>query len=139
MTFDPGQQGWKLQRDPENPGFTGLTGPFWARQEGDGLWAYAFQAQLKHLNGRGMVHGGMLMTFADQALGKTVYHAVDRQPCVTVSLNNQFVAPAREGDFLEGRGRIVRRTRSLVFIQGGLSVAGNDVLVCDGIWKILGQ
>ncbi|MEL3890740.1 PaaI family thioesterase [Ferrovibrio sp. MS7] len=139
MTFDPGQHGWKPERNPENPGYTGLVGPLWSRQEAEGQWAYAFLAEPKHLNARNLVHGGMLMTFADQFMGRTVYHAVNRQACVTVGLNSQFVAPAREGDLVEGRGRIVRRTRSLVFIQGSLTVAGAEVMVCDGIWKILGQ
>ncbi len=139
MTFDPGQHGWKPHRNSDNPGFTGLIGPLWARLEENGLWAYAFQAAPQHLNARGVVHGGMLMAFADHAIGMTVWTAVDRRPCATVSLNNQFVAPARPGDWLEGRGRIVRQTRSLVFMQGTISVAGAEVLVCDGIWKILGE
>ncbi len=139
MTFDPGLQGWKLHRTADNPGFTGLIGPLWTRQAPDGLWQYAFQAQPQHLNAIGIVHGGMLMSFADHALGMMVWHAVARRACATVSLNNQFVAPARTGEWVEAAGRIVRQTRSLVFIQGSVSVGGAEVLICDGIWKILGE
>jgi uncharacterized protein (TIGR00369 family) len=138
MTFDPGSQGWKPHRNLDNPGFIGLIGPLWARLEAEGQWAYAFQAGPQHVNGRGIVHGGMLMSFADHALGMIVWTAVERRACVTVGLNNQFLAPVQQGDWVEGRGRILRQTRSLVFIQGALSVAGKEVMVCDGIWKILG-
>ncbi len=35
------------------------------------------------------------------------------------------------------RAEIVRKTRSLVFIRGQLTVGARVVLAADGIWKIL--
>ena len=37
------------------------------------------------------------------------------------------------------RGRIVRQTRSLIFIQGTATVGDKPVLTSEGIWKVLGQ
>jgi len=131
-------EGWKIHRGSTEAGFTGLIGPLWARQEAGG-WAYAFAAEVRHTNRSGVLHGGMLMSFIDHALGLMVWEAVDRRNCTTVGLNHQFVAPARPGDWLEARGRVIRRTRSLVFVQGGITCGDREILVADGIWKIIGE
>jgi len=78
------------------------------------------------------------MSFADDALGMTVWMAADRQPCTTVQLNTQFVAPVRAGEFVESRVEVLRRTRTLVFVRGTLAVGDRTVVHADGVWKILG-
>ena len=55
-TFDPAAAGWEPYRDE---GFIGLVGPFWSRPSGDS-YLYAFLAEPKHHNRRGVVQGGML-------------------------------------------------------------------------------
>lgn len=138
MTFDPTSTGWK-QRSGQGP-FTQQVGPMWVKRETEGPdgSAYALLAEERHTNSRGVVHGGMLMTLADHVLGWIVWDAVDRAPCATVSLNSQFIAAVKPGDFVEMRGRIVRKTRSLIFIQGTATVDGKPVLTAEGIWKVLG-
>jgi uncharacterized protein (TIGR00369 family) len=131
--FDPAAQGWSLR---EPVGFSGLTGPFWWRQEGDG-WAYGLLAEARHANGHGIIHGGMLVTLCDNTLGLTVWHAAGRKPCVTVQLNTQFLASVRPGEFIEGRGEILRRGRSMVFVRGVLTVGDRMVAAADGVWKLL--
>ena len=86
---DPLASGWHLVEDE---GFMATVGPIYAR---DGI--YAFRAEQKHANLVGVVHGGMLMSFADDVLGMTVWEAAGRKPCTTVQLNHQFIAPARIG------------------------------------------
>ncbi|HEX6958573.1 MAG TPA: PaaI family thioesterase [Ferrovibrio sp.] len=135
MTFDPVSAGWK-QRHGQGP-FTQLVGPVWAKREAEGS-AYGFLAEERHTNSRGVVHGGMLMTFVDHGLGWIVWDLVEHRACATVSLNTQFVAAVKPGDWVELRGRLVRQTRSLIFIQATVTVAERTVLVADGIWKILG-
>ena len=139
MTLDPAAAGWK-QRSGQGP-FTVTVGPIWVKREKDGAdgSAYALLAEERHTNSRGVVHGGMLMTLADHVLGWMVWDAVDRVACATVSLNNQFIAAVKPGDFLEMRGRIVRQTRSLIFIHGTATVGDRTVLTAEGIWKVLGQ
>lgn len=141
MTFDPTAAGWK-QRTGQGP-FTREVGPIWVKRENEATGAtgsaYGLLAEERHTNSRGVVHGGMLMTFADHTLGWMVWDVVERAACATVSLNNQFIAAVKPGDFVEMRGHIVRKTRSLVFIQGTATVGGNTVLTSEGIWKILGQ
>ena len=135
VPFDPRTTGWKpLPAE----GYPALIGPFLARREGEGAWRYGFLAEPRHLNKGGVVHGGMLMSFADDVLGMTAWAAVDRQPCTTVQLNTQFVAPARTGELVEGRAEVLRRTRTLLFMRGTLAVGDRTVVHADGVWKILG-
>ena len=59
--------GWKTV---ENTGFLQLIGPLWQRLV-DGVHEYALIAEDKHHNRRGLVQGGVLMTFADRTCGIT--------------------------------------------------------------------
>ena len=130
---DPAQAGWKKR---ELEGFFGLVGPMWTRQD-DAGWAYAFVAEAKHLNRAGVVHGGMLATLLDHALSAIAWEGAERRPCVTVQLDVQYLAPVRPGQLVEARGRIARRTASLVFLQGNLTVQAEEVATASAILKIL--
>jgi len=131
--FDPAAAGWEPYRDE---GFIGLVGPFWMRQCGDS-YRYAFLAQPKHENRRGVVQGGMLMTFADRSMGMTCWYANGRQPQATVQLNVHFIDAVQIGEFVEARCKVVRRTRSLIFMSGELVVGSRVVATASGMWKTL--
>lgn len=128
-----GAEGW---RSKSLPGFAGLIGPLWARKETDS-WAYGLLAAPQHLNPAGVVHGGLLTALMDHALSAIAWEALGRRACVTVQLDTQFLAAARAGQFLEARGRILRETSSLVFMQGELSVKGNAVAAASAVLKLM--
>ena len=134
--FDPATAGWKrLQPD----GYPALIGPFWYKRDADGRgFRYAFPAEARHLNMGGVVHGGMLMSFADDTLGMTVWEAAGRKPCTTVQMSTQFVSPVKLGEFVEGRAEVLRTTRSVVFVRGLVTVGERTIVHADGVWKILG-
>jgi len=119
-------------------GFADRMGPLWTRREGD-AWAYAILATADHLNPAGHVHGGLLCALFDHVVSAVAWQAVGRQPCVTVQLNTQFLAPAREGQLLEGRARVTRATASLVFVEGVISVATDEVMRGASVQKIMAR
>ncbi len=129
----PAAGGW---RQRALPGFVGLVGPLWTRKE-EGGWAYGLLAGPQHLNPAGLVHGGLLTTLVDHALSAIAWEAVGRRACVTVQLDTHFVAAARGGQFLEARGRVVRATSSLVFMQGQVAVAGTEIVGASAVLKLL--
>jgi uncharacterized protein (TIGR00369 family) len=54
----------------------------------------------KHMNGLGIVHGGVYATLLDAAQGHAVTFCPDparTRICVTISLTTSFLSPAREG------------------------------------------
>jgi acyl-coenzyme A thioesterase PaaI-like protein len=78
----------------------------------------------------------MLTTLLDHALSAIAWEANERKPCVTVQFDVQFVAPAHPGDFIEARGRVVRQSSSLVFLQGGPTVRSAEIATASAILKI---
>jgi acyl-coenzyme A thioesterase PaaI-like protein len=133
VPFDPAAAGWEPYRDQ---GFIGLVGPFWMRQSGDS-YLFAFMAAQKHHNRRGVVQGGMLMTFADRSMGMTCWYANERQPQATVQLDVHFIDAVQIGEFVEAKCRVVRRTRSLIFMSAELVVGTRVVATANGVSKTL--
>ncbi len=135
-SFDPAAAGWELFPDG---GFIDHVGPIWTRTGPSGLKSFAFVAQPKHANLIGLVHGGMLMTLADRALGVAGWDAAGGRPSVTIQFDMQFVSSAKMGEFAELAPEVVRLTSSLVFLRGTLTVAGRAVATASGVWKILNR
>ncbi len=116
--------------------FARAVGPLYVR-EGEPA-RFGFLAEARHGNRREAVHGGMLMTLADQVLGLTVMQAVGLDtPVVTVSLHCDFVSAAMPGDWIEGEATVTRMTRSLIFVRGSLVHGDRVVLSAAGVWKKL--
>ncbi len=128
---DPAADGWVPIADD---GFIDHIGPLYVRAQ-DG--AYAFRAEQRHANLIGVVHGGMLMSFADRALGETAMRAADGANCVTIQLEMKFIDVGRLGDWITMTPQAVKRTGSLVFMRGDVLDGTRLVASADGVWKIL--
>jgi len=77
----------------------------------------AFQAGPEHVNLQGLVHGGMLATLADTAMGLAVRTTLEPgRRHVTVQLGIEFLSPGREGRIV-ARGRTVKIGRQLGFAE----------------------
>ena len=133
-TRDLAADGWQPDDDE---GFVALVGPIWRRASGD-TDRYAFVAEPKHYNRGGVVHGGVLMTFADRAIGRTCRYANAHQPQATIQLDVHFVDAVQVGEVVEAKCRVVRRTRVLMFASAELMVGMRVVATANGVWKALG-
>lgn len=120
-------------------GFYGLVGPAYLAEAG-GRRRFGLRAEERHTNPDGPIHGGLLMTVMDMVLSATVDHALGGGiPFSTVSLNCDFLAPVKPGDWIEGEGEITRRTAALAFLRGRLSVAGSDIMTASGVWRVFAK
>jgi len=133
LTRDGVPEGWVQQ---PAKAFGTLVGPFYRPPGGDTAKC-GFVADERHGNKRGVVHGGMLATAFDVALGNASWNAASQQPCATAQLNVQFVGAMQLGEFASIQMEVVRVTRSLVFLRGVMTVGDRVVATADGIWKIL--
>lgn len=104
-----------------------------------GAKRYALRVDARHVNGRGVVHGGMCLTYADAALGQAAWDATDHAPTVTLNMQAQFLRGAVVGDLIEVAPEVVRKTRALLFIRGDFTVEGETVFVVQSLWKLLGE
>ena len=96
-------------------------------------------SEAKHLNFTDIVHGGMLTTLADQAMGMTALRASGNKPHATIELNMQFIGAVRLNEFVEAHCEVVRITRAIIFKQCRLVVGTRPVANATGIWKIRGE
>ncbi|HQT78099.1 MAG: hypothetical protein B7Z80_18595 [Rhodospirillales bacterium 20-64-7] len=135
--YDPAADGWRPMPRAALPGGLGI--PF-ARRDGQ-QWLYGLQTTDEHANPSGVVHGGVLMAFADHGLSLLAWAAAERAPCTTIQLNTHFLDAIRPGAFIFLRGEVTRRTRGLVFLRGLISAQGTEapreVGAVDGIWRVL--
>lgn len=115
--------------------FETLTGPFFFRTDDDGSVRGAFVPESQHLNGGGIVHGGALMTFADATLGALIYIGLNGQFAVTVTFNSEFVGSGIAGAPVYATGRVVRETKSMVFLQAQLEQNDQPIFAFSSAMK----
>src|ERR1700712_5202789 len=126
-------EGWKIV---ETTGFMHLIGPLWQRRVGEDL-EFALITEDKHHNRRGLVQGGVLMTFADRTCGMTARHVSGKPTMATVQLDTHFVESGKIGEVLVSKPHVVRTTRSLVFITTEVTVDKRCIAMASGVFKIL--
>ena len=126
-------EGWKIV---ETTGFLHLIGPLWQRTV-DGELEFALITEDKHHNRRGLVQGGVLMTFADRTCGMTARHVSGKPTMATVQLDTHFVESGKIGEVLISKPHVVRTTRSLIFITTEVTVDKRCIAMASGVFKIL--
>jgi acyl-coenzyme A thioesterase PaaI-like protein len=125
--------GWSIA---ETTGFLSLVGPLWQRLV-DGEPEFAIITEDKHHNRRGLVQGGLLMTFADRSCGMTARYVSGRPTLATVQMDTHFVEAGKIGEILVSKPRVVRSTRSLIFVSTEVTVDKRCIAMANGVFKIL--
>ena len=120
----------------ETTGFISLVGPLWERRH-DGTYEYALITEDKHHNRRGLVQGGVLMTLADRTCGMTARYVSGRQTMATVQFDTHFMEAGKIGEILISRPRVVRATRSLIFMSTEISADKRCIAMANGVFKFL--
>lgn len=87
----------------------------------DGRAAFEMTVAEKHLRTLGLLHGGVMASLLDTAMG---FAAVTKAPegfhVVTVQLNMNFTAPAYRGDVLTATGEILHLGKKTAVARGEL-------------------
>ena len=125
-------EGWSIV---DTTGFLQLVGPLWQRAV-DGDQEYALITEDKHHNRRGLVQGGVLMTFADRTCGITARHVSGKPMLATVQMDTHFVEAGKIGEILISKPHVVRSTRSLIFITTEITVDRRCIAMASGVFKI---
>jgi acyl-coenzyme A thioesterase PaaI-like protein len=125
--------GWTIA---ETTGFMHLIGPLWERLV-NGELEFALITDDKHHNRRGLVQGGVLMTFADRTCGITARFVSGKPTLATVQLDTHFVEAGKIGEILISKPHVVRSTRSLIFITTEVTVDKRCIAMASGVFKVL--
>src|SRR3979411_3314758 len=117
----------------ETTGFLSLVGPLWQRIV-NGEHEYALVAQDKHHNRRGLVQGGLLMTFADRSSGMTARLVWGPPTLAAVQMDTHFVDSGKIGEILISKPRVVRATRSLIFTTTEVTADKRCIAMASGVF-----
>lgn len=98
-------------------GFHELVGPLYMAKR-DGRIVVGLRMAPRHANAVASMHGGMLLTLVDTALTVAAMRAAPKgQYAVTSTLTSDFIAPARDGDWVEAEVEVLRAGRSVIYLQ----------------------
>jgi uncharacterized protein (TIGR00369 family) len=115
--------------------FLDLIGPVYTRA-GEGAVLLGLRARTEHLNTRGFVHGAILAALLDVVCGRNCAVRAGLPGLVTVSLTVDFVAAARDGDWLEASATVTRVGRRLAFAHGRVEAQGKPVATANGVFAV---
>ena len=115
--------------------FENTVGPFAYRYDENDKPVCALNSKPHHCNASGMLHGGLLMSFADFCLFMIAERDMAGQHGVTLAMNTEFVGAVGAGQRITSTGEVVRNTRSLVFVRGVIKAGDQTLLSYSGIIK----
>ncbi|TAN54778.1 MAG: PaaI family thioesterase [Betaproteobacteria bacterium] len=116
-----------------------LIGPLYSCGEG-GQLEIGLRVERKHCNARGTVHGGVLATLADVALGYAMAFATDPPTtAVTASLSLDFAGSATPGDWLQTKVDIQKQGSRLAFANCYISKGGERIVRASAVFLVTGR
>jgi uncharacterized protein (TIGR00369 family) len=97
----------------------------------------SLEAQSHHMNIIGIVHGGVLSSLLDNAMGIAVMATRPEDKVVTTNLNVHFVSPLKEGKLIV-TAEIVHQSRKMITTQGRVTDAeGNLSTIGTGSFRVI--
>ena len=100
---------------------------------------YEFKSVINenHLNAAGITHGGYLAALIDAGAGTAAHRSAQNAPCVTISLDLKYIGASKIGDEIIGNVKILKKTKTLVFLFCELKCNDKIITSASGVWKIL--
>ena len=102
---------------------------------------YEFKSTIceNHLNSAGITHGGYISSLIDAGAGTAAHRAASNAPCVTISLDLKFIGASKVDDEIIGKVKILKKTKTLVFLFCELKCNDKIITSASGVWKILAK
>jgi len=123
--------------DETNKGFMKHLGGLELKKINETHYEFIVEVKEMHLNTGKIAHGGFLSTIADTGMGTAAHRVAGDRRCVTINLNVKFISAGQLGDKLKGKVEILKKTKTLVFINCKISNNKEIVVSASGTWKIL--
>ena len=119
--------------------FAEHVGPFYVRDSPDGRPVLGLFAADEHANRGGAIHGGLLATLCDVAVGYAVRTQTDDDisAAVTVSLTTDYLAPAKPGAWLEARATVEKLGGRLAFADCAVTADSREVVRARAVFSVL--
>jgi uncharacterized protein (TIGR00369 family) len=127
----------KKNMDETNKGFMKYLGGLDLKKINETEYEFSVDIKEMHLNTGQIAHGGFLSTIADTGMGTAAHQVAGDRRCVTINLDMKFIAAAKLGEKLDGKVKILKKTKTLVFINCLISNGKGLISAASGTWKIL--
>jgi uncharacterized protein (TIGR00369 family) len=113
-----------------------MIGPLFSKGKGADL-AIGLRVQAKHCNARGTVHGGILATLADVALGYTLASATTPPAnLVTANLTLDYAGTAKVGDWLQTHVDIQKHGSRLAFANCYITAGEQRIVRASAVFLV---
>ncbi len=119
------------------PGFMKHNGGLLFRKISENEYEFKSTINNNHLNAAGITHGGYLSALIDAGAGTAAHRSADNAPCVTISLDIKFIGSSKVNDEIYGKVKILKKTKTLIFLFCELNCNSKIITSASGIWKIL--
>ena len=129
----------KFEQISIKPGFMKHNGGLLFRKTSENEYEFKSTISKNHLNSVGITHGGYIASLIDTGGGTAVHRAAGDYPCVTVSLDIKFIGQTKEGDEILGFAKILKKTKTMIFLICHLQSKGKVIASASGVWKILNK
>ncbi len=114
-----------------------LLGPLYNKRT-EACLVIGFRAAEKHCNARGLVHGGVLSSLADIALGYNAAFAEEKPvPMVTASLSIDYAGAAKLGDWIEIESDVQKVGRSMAFANCYFFVGSKRIARASSVFNVV--
>jgi uncharacterized protein (TIGR00369 family) len=91
-----------------------------------------------HTNSRGLIHGGLIASLADNAMGYSCAQTMGwNSSLVTISLSVDFVGSAEIGQWLSVESDVIRTGSTLCFAQSLVKADGIVIARASGTFRVL--
>ena len=127
----------KFEQISIKPGFMKHNGGLLFREISENEYVFKTTIDENNLNTAGITHGGYIATIIDSGAGTGAHRATNNSMCVTISLDIKFIGTTKLGDEIIGFVKILKRTKSMVFLICHLKNNEKIIASASGIWKIL--
>ncbi len=123
--------------DETKKGFMQNIGDLSFKRIDDSNFEFSIKVVKNFLNTGGIAHGGFISTISDTGMGNAAHIAAGNKRCVTIDLNIKFISAGKLDEKLIGKVKVLKKTRTLVFIYCEILDSSNIVATASGTWKIL--
>ena len=127
----------KFEQISLKPGFMKHNGGVLFRNVSEDEYEFKSTINENHLNAAGITHGGYLSALIDAGAGTAAHRSAGSAPCVTISLDLKFIDASKIGDEIFGSVKILKKTKTLVFLFCELKCKNKIITSASGVWKIL--
>ena len=127
----------KKNMDETNKGFMKHLGGLELKQISETQYEFLVEVKEIHLNTGKIAHGGFLSTIADTGMGTAAHRVAGDRRCVTINLDIKFISAGMLNDILKGTVKVLKKTKTLVFINCEVANNKGPVIFASGTWKIL--